>query len=92
MRGRSKFGLPDLGNEIIFDIEDNGPGIPDALGDIIFTDGYTTKNGENHGIGLAIVKNSIGLLSGEIYIDRSYLGGARFTIVIPKDLKAEKEA
>lgn len=91
-KGKVKVSFTDLGNEIIFDIEDNGPGIPHAMEDIIFTDGYTTKNGENHGIGLAIVKNSIGLLSGEIYIGRSNLGGARFTLVFPKDIKAEKEA
>ena len=73
-KGKVKVSFTDLGNEIIFDIEDNGPGIPIIMEDIIFTDGYTTKSGENHGIGLAIVKNSIGLLSGQIYIDQSYLG------------------
>lgn len=83
-KGVVKVSFTDLGKEIIFDIEDNGSGIPIAMEDIIFQDGYTTKTGENHGIGLAIVKNSIGLLNGQIYIDQSELGGARFTIVIPK--------
>ncbi|WP_232732273.1 ATP-binding protein [Bacillus sp. mrc49] len=87
-KGKVKVSFTDLGNEIIFDIEDNGPGIPQGMEDIIFTNGYTTKTGENHGIGLAIVKNSIDLLSSQIYIDRSNLGGARFTIALPKDIKA----
>lgn len=84
-KGLVKVSFTDLGKEIIFDIEDNGPGIPTMMEDIIFQEGYTTKGGENHGLGLAIVKNSIGLLNGQIYIDTSELGGARFTIVIPQN-------
>ncbi|MEI4768949.1 sensor histidine kinase [Psychrobacillus sp. FJAT-51614] len=84
-KGKVKVSFTDLGKEIIFDIEDNGQGIPIMMEDIIFKDGYTTKSGENHGIGLAIVKNSIGLLNGQIYVDKSELGGARFTIVIPQN-------
>lgn len=75
----------DLGNDIIFDIEDNGAGIPATMQDVIFQHGYTTKNGEDHGLGLAIVKNALELLNGQIYVDKSDLGGARFTIVIPQD-------
>ena len=90
-KGMVKVSFTDLGKEIIFDIEDNGPGIPIIMEEIIFQDGYTTKSGENHGIGLAIVKNSIGLLNGQIYVDKSELGGARFTIVIPQNSWIEKE-
>ena len=89
--GLVKVSFTDLGKEIIFDIEDNGPGIPVMMENIIFQDGYTTKSGENHGIGLAIVKNSIGLLNGQIYVDTSELGGARFTIVIPQDSWLKKD-
>lgn len=90
-KGVVKVSFTDLGREIIFDIEDNGPGIPIMMEDIIFQDGYTTKSGENHGIGLAIVKNSIGLLNGQIYVDKSELGGARFTIVIPQNSWIKKD-
>lgn len=79
-----KVSFTDLGEDIIFDVEDNGPGIPKEMETVIFNDGFTTKSEENHGIGLAIVKNSLSALSGNIFIDRSELGGARFTIVIPK--------
>ncbi|WP_419961190.1 ATP-binding protein [Psychrobacillus sp. BM2] len=90
-KGLVKVSFTDLGREIIFDIEDNGPGIPTMMEDIIYQDGYTTKSGENHGIGLAIVKNSLELLNGQIYVDKSELGGARFTIVIPQNSWIKKD-
>lgn len=84
-----KVSFTDIGSDIIFDIEDNGNGIPEEYQDMIFTQGFTTKEGENHGLGLAIVKNALKQLDGEIFISTSDWGGARFTIVLPKG-KAER--
>ncbi|MEK5234010.1 sensor histidine kinase [Lysinibacillus sp. FSL K6-0232] len=81
-----KVAFTDLGKDIIFDIEDNGPGVPTELEEHIFQTGFTSKQGENHGLGLAIVKNALEVLNGQIYIDKSELGGARFTIVIPQEI------
>lgn len=74
----------DIGRDIVFDIQDNGSGILEEEQDNIFTEGYTTKTGKNRGIGLSIVKNSLERLNGQVYITTSYLGGAKFTLVIPK--------
>jgi two-component system CitB family sensor kinase len=74
----------DLGQDIIFDIEDNGPGVPADMESRIFESGVTTKPGENRGLGLALVKNSLVHLGGHIVIEESDLGGARFSIVVPK--------
>jgi two-component system, CitB family, sensor kinase len=79
-----KVSFTDFGSDIIFDIEDNGNGVPEEWHGKIFTEGFTTKVGENHGLGLAIVQNTIDLMHGEIYLSTSDSGGARFTIVIPK--------
>jgi two-component system CitB family sensor kinase len=68
----------------VFDIQDNGTGILAKEQDDIFTEGYTTKPGNNRGIGLSIVKNSLQKLNGQVYITNSLLGGAKFTLVIPK--------
>ncbi|MGE7666386.1 ATP-binding protein [Ureibacillus composti] len=84
-----KVSFTDLGKDIIFDIEDNGQGIPVELEDLIFQTGFTSKQGDNHGLGLAIVKNALEVLNGQIYIDTSELGGARFTIVIPQESWAQ---
>lgn len=82
--GYVKVSFTDFGSEIIFDIEDNGNGVPEEYHVKIFEEGFTTKVGENHGLGLSIVKNTIELMQGQIYLSTSDSGGARFTIVIPK--------
>ncbi|MEW9671887.1 ATP-binding protein [Ammoniphilus sp. 3BR4] len=79
-----KVSFTDLGLDLLFDVEDNGTGVPEVWEDSIFVEGFSTKSGENRGLGLAIVKNSLALLNGQIYIAKSHLGGARFTIAIPK--------
>ncbi|WP_238933575.1 ATP-binding protein [Brevibacillus choshinensis] len=80
----------DLGKDIIFDIEDNGQGVPPDMESRIFESGVTTKPGENRGLGLAIVKNSLELLGGHITLGKSNLGGARFTIAVPMDKEQKK--
>ncbi|WML51060.1 sensor histidine kinase [Neobacillus sp. PS3-12] len=74
----------DIGRDIIFDIQDNGSGISEKEQHAIFTEGYTTKIGKNRGIGLSIVRNSLTQLNGQVYITHSFLGGAKFTLVVPK--------
>ncbi|HZG73844.1 MAG TPA: sensor histidine kinase, partial [Chondromyces sp.] len=44
-----KVSFTDFGNDIIFDIDDNGTGIPSEWENQIFIEGFTTKEGENHG-------------------------------------------
>ncbi|MBV6734920.1 ATP-binding protein [Priestia megaterium] len=90
-KGNVLVSFTDVGNDLIFEVEDNGQGISKEVENMIFIDGYTTKKGENHGIGLTIVKRSVELLKGELYISKSMLQGARFTLVIPKLLNNEKE-
>lgn len=79
-----KISFTDLGPDIIFEIDDNGPGVAEEMKSLIFQDGFTTKQGENRGIGLHIVQNTLKVLQGSLHIDRSEWGGARFTVVIPK--------
>ncbi|MBI0576793.1 sensor histidine kinase [Neobacillus cucumis] len=74
----------DIGRDLVFDIQDNGSGIPNEKQNTIFTEGYTTKEGKNRGIGLSIVKNSLEQLNGQVFITNSLLGGSKFTLVIPK--------
>lgn len=83
--GRVNVSFTDLGKEIVFDIEDNGAGVPENMVKEIFREGYTTKSDGDHGIGLAIAKNALGSLNGQIYVAKSEMGGARFTIVIPQE-------
>lgn len=76
--------ITDLGKEIIIEIDDNGPGIQLADEERIYQDGFSTKGIKGHGTGLYIVKRAITLLKGDIFLETSELGGARFVVIIPK--------
>lgn len=82
----------DFGPDLVFDIEDNGGGVPKDKENLIFNDGYTTKQGENRGIGLFLVQNTLCVLQGSIQISRSEIGGARFTVIVPKYREGRKIA
>ncbi|WP_426453044.1 ATP-binding protein [Paenibacillus sp. S-38] len=81
---RVRLSFTDLGHDIIFDIEDTGPGIPPEREKDVFISGYSTKPGGNRGLGLAIVKHALQTVHGSIFLGRSELGGARFTVTVPK--------
>lgn len=76
--------MSDYGNDLIFEIEDSGEGIADAMLQEIFTKGVSTKPGENRGYGLHLVKSALESLNGGISVQRGELGGACFVIDIPK--------
>ncbi len=63
-------------------VEDNGPGVPQDLGEKIFEPYYTTKP-EGTGLGLAIVKKIVLQHGGSIALRRSAKGGAAFVILLP---------
>jgi signal transduction histidine kinase len=67
---------------INIEIEDDGTGINDDMKDRIFEPFVTTKaNGT--GLGLAISYRIITSFGGNVFVDKSSLGGAKFTIVFP---------
>tara|TARA_Y100001960_G_C14573375_1_gene777018 strand:- start:10 stop:1020 length:1011 start_codon:yes stop_codon:yes gene_type:complete len=71
------------------DVEDNGQGIPREKREEIFMafsrlDKSRNANDGGFGLGLAIAKNASRLLNWTISVDQSHLGGARFTVLIPK--------
>ena len=64
-------------------IDDDGPGVPEAMRDSVF-DPYVTTKAEGTGLGLAIVKKIVVEHGGTIDAGPSPLGGARFRIRIPR--------
>ncbi len=78
-------GLSNKDRElIIIDIEDDGPGINKDIEERIFEPFVTTKS-DGTGLGLAISYRIILNFGGNIYVGKSSLGGAKFTIVFPKE-------
>ncbi len=65
---------------IVVTIEDNGPGIPREQREKVFTPYFTTKEAGT-GLGLPTVHRIITDMGGEIRVEESDLGGAKFVIV-----------
>ncbi|MGB9773914.1 MAG: FG-GAP-like repeat-containing protein [Bacteroidota bacterium] len=69
--------------KVVVTVEDNGPGIPEEYGDLIFHSGFTTKRG-NHGFGLNYAKRVMDKYGGRIYLDDTYSKGARFFLELKR--------
>ena len=80
--------LTDLGNDLIFEVEDSGKGIDDDIAEHIFEKGVSTSDKEGKGLGLYLVKNVLSYINGHITVDRSSLGGMLFTVYISKRQEA----
>ena len=66
------------------DVEDDGPGIPEADRPRVLHRGVRTdRNVPGHGIGLAMVWETVDLYGGRLEIDTSPLGGARLSVRLP---------
>jgi signal transduction histidine kinase len=68
--------------KILLEVEDDGPGIPDAITERIFEPFVTTKKAGT-GLGLALANRIVTSLGGRIAAGRSGLGGARLTVELP---------
>ncbi|MBH0230823.1 sensor histidine kinase [Halobacillus yeomjeoni] len=79
------FFATDVGNELVFEVKDNGPGISEKMIPYLFVRGFSTKEGEHRGFGLANVNEIVEELGGTIELAGSENKGAIFSIFIPKD-------
>ena len=82
--------LAQLGNELLFEVEDTGIGIAPQYLDSIFqefrqADGSTSRSYEGTGLGLAIVKKSARLLGGEVSVVSELGKGSVFSLRLPLD-------
>lgn len=81
----------DMGEDIVVEIDDSGPGIPGHEVDRIFEQGYSTKKGSRNGTGLALSKHVLQKADGNILLEEGDLGGACFIITIPKDKDGQND-
>lgn len=61
-----KLDISEDRDAFIFEVSNNGPEIPKAAMEQIFRQGYSTKKEEGHGMGLAIVKRTVGNAGGAV--------------------------
>jgi signal transduction histidine kinase len=89
-----KFRARYEGDSLVFEIEDEGPGIPKEELPFIFKDFYRAQNvagTEGSGLGLSIARKIIDAHNGQIEItdlaDNHGSSGTRFSVFIPCNLK-----
>lgn len=73
----------DLGEEIVIEVEDHGPGIAPEEREAVFRQGYSSK-GENRGIGLHLVSEITHQLDGKLTLESVEPSGCRFTLYLPR--------
>ncbi len=67
----------------IFEIEDNGVGIPGAMGDCVFEDFFSTKGREGTGLGLLVARKIIEEHGGTIIFRSTEGEGTTFRAIFP---------
>jgi two-component system nitrogen regulation sensor histidine kinase NtrY len=82
-RGKIDVSLEKLNKMAIVKIKDNGRGIPDELKDKMFTPNFTTKS-SGMGLGLAITKNIIENIHGQISFETVPGKGTTFILELPE--------
>jgi PAS domain S-box-containing protein len=73
-----------LRDDVIIEVHDNGPGIPESIQSRIWDPFWTTKDeGEGTGLGLAVVHGIVAEHGGTICVESTPETGARFIVSLP---------
>ncbi|MGW7050385.1 sensor histidine kinase [Streptomyces sp. NPDC054887] len=77
------------GRTVVLRVTDSGPGVPAEQHELIFTEGWSTKELPAHGkrgLGLAMVRRLAERQGGSARVGAGSRGGAEFTVVLPEAL------
>ncbi|WP_369375806.1 ATP-binding protein [Streptomyces sp. cg36] len=78
------------GRTAVLRVRDSGPGVPAGRRELIFTEGWSTKEPPAHGgrgLGLALVRRFAERQGGHARVADAPEGGAEFTVVLPEALR-----
>lgn len=82
-QGRLEIGVRRVDGDVLVEVVDSGPGVPEAVKERIFEPFYTTKpQGEGSGLGLSISNDIIKKHGGTIEVD-SHPGRTCFRVSLP---------
>jgi signal transduction histidine kinase len=82
--GRVTVRVRSANDRVRIEVEDDGPGVAPGVRDRLFEPFVTTKDvGEGTGLGLAVCRGLVESAGGEIALDATYTGGARFVVMLP---------
>lgn len=87
--GRLVIRVIDAGNDVIIEIEDNGPGIEiddvnRVFGKFIQIGRHVGAGEHGTGLGLTIAKELVEMHGGRVWAENILYGGAKFSILLPK--------
>jgi signal transduction histidine kinase len=77
--------------QAVVEVEDNGPGVPDELGQRIFEPFFSTKGDAGNGLGLWISSEIARVHGGTLSVHRGTSGGALFRLILPIDARTPEE-
>ncbi|MGW3116888.1 ATP-binding protein [Streptomyces sp. NPDC001107] len=95
LHARVEIELRAEGRTAVLRVRDTGPGIPVEQRELIFTDGWSTKEPPAHrkrGIGLSMVRRLAERQGGSAAVGEADGGGAEFTVVLPEALTEPEPA
>jgi len=81
--GRVELSARADAHGVAISVADSGPGVPVALRERIFEPFFTTR-ARGTGLGLAVAQQIVEAHGGTLAVDESPLGGARFTLLLPR--------
>jgi signal transduction histidine kinase len=85
--GRVELGCREDGDDILIDVGDDGPGIEPSERANVF-EPFVSKRRGGLGLGLSVVRQIVLAHGGDITVGTSNLGGALFTILLPRNSKS----
>ena len=77
---------PGVGSAVLLEVEDRGPGVPDAEKESVFglfTRGSTGAHSPGVGVGLSLVAQFAALHGGRAWVEDNPGGGASFRVLLP---------
>lgn len=72
-------------DELVVEVCDNGPGVPEELREKVFEPFFSTKGSQGTGLGLAVTRKIVLEHGGRIWASQGEGGGAVFTISLPQN-------
>jgi two-component system CitB family sensor kinase len=87
--------LATEGSTLAVEVADSGPGVPAAVRDRVFEDGFTTKataGPGGRGVGLALARRIADRRGGSLHVSDAPGGGALFCARLPGAVRALEEA
>jgi signal transduction histidine kinase len=87
-RGQVTLALSDNGTQVTLTVDDNGPGVPAAERERVFDrfvrlDEARARDSGGNGLGLAIVRATVGAHGGSVRMLGNTMGGARAEVLLP---------